>query len=61
MESSVNTMLRYIKEGRIKFVDPTAVGKLKEEDLFDSKGRPYLGFTTYDGGKMKIIRSPIIV
>lgn len=54
-------MKDYIKEGLIKFVDPSQVGKLKEEDLFDSKGRPYIGFTTYDGGKMKIVRSPIIV
>ena len=55
-----NNLKEFIKEGRIKFVDPSA-GKLEEKDLFDSKGRPYLGYTTYDQGKMKIVRSPIMV
>ena len=48
-----------IKDGRIKFVDPS-VKEVKTEDLFDNKGRPYMGYTTYDEGKMKIVRSPVI-
>jgi len=60
IEDIKKNMKEYIKEGRIKFVDPS-VGKLKEEDLFDSKGRPYMGYTTFDQGKMKIVRSPVMV
>jgi len=54
-----NTLKQLIKDGRIKFFDPS-VKEIGTEDLFDSKGRPYIGYTTYDQGKMKIVRSPII-
>ncbi len=54
-------MAQYIKEGRIKFVDPSKAGKFKAEDFFDSKGEPYAGYTAYEGGKMKIVKVPVMV
>jgi hypothetical protein len=57
---NTKTLLKnLIKEGKIKFVDPS-VKELKETDLFDASGRPYAGYTVYEEGKMKIVRSPVI-
>ncbi|GEM_PF-1081631 len=50
----------YIRENRIKFYDSSFKGKPGKEDLFDDKGRPYIGYTTWENGRMKIERSPII-
>ncbi len=52
-------MKKLIKGGRIKFVDPSK-RSLKDEDFFDKDGKPYMGYTSYEDGKMKIVRSPII-
>ncbi len=54
-------MKKLIKGGRIKFVDPSRRAAMKDEDFFDKDGKPYLGYTSYEDGKMKIVRSPIMV
>jgi len=59
ISNTENTLKHFIKDGRIKFFDPS-VKEIRTEDLFDSSGRPYIGYTTYDQGKMKIVPSPII-
>jgi len=59
MENTKNRLKNLIKEGRIKFIDPS-VKKLEEKDLFDINGRPYAGYTVYEDGKMKLVPSTVI-
>ncbi|OQA18160.1 MAG: hypothetical protein BWY64_01639 [bacterium ADurb.Bin363] len=61
IEKSKNYLKKLIKDGRIKFVDPSSRKVLKNDDFFDSKGIPYAGYTSYEDGKMKIERTPVIV
>lgn len=49
----------YIKKDRIRFFDPS-VRNISEDDLFNSSGVPYIGYTVYEDGRMKIVRSPIL-
>ena len=60
VDKTKNYMKKLIKDGKIKFVDPSK-RSLKDEDFFDKDGKPYLGYTSYEDGKMKIVRSPIMV
>jgi hypothetical protein len=60
IEKTKNYMKKLIKDGKIKFVDPSK-RSIKDEEFFDKDGKPYLGYTSYEDGKMKIVRSPIIV
>jgi len=59
ISNTKNLLKNLIKEGEIKFIDPS-VKELKGTDLFDAAGRPYAGYTVYEDGKMKIVRSPVI-
>ncbi|MEQ8172335.1 MAG: M36 family metallopeptidase [Candidatus Eremiobacterota bacterium] len=59
IENTKNRLKNLIKEGRIKFIDPS-VKKIEEKDLFDNKGIPYAGYTLYEDGKMKIVPSTVI-
>jgi len=60
MENTRATIEQYIQDGMIKFTDPSKKN-LTEKDLFNSDGVPYKGYTVYEEGKMKIVRSPIFV
>jgi len=58
-EQTRSTLKRYISEGRIRLLDPS-VTSVKETDLIDSRGVPCKGYTVYEGGAMKIVRSPLV-
>jgi hypothetical protein len=53
-----NNVSKAIAEGRIRYNDPNYKMKLPQ-DLFDSKGRPYLGVTRWENGQMIIERSKV--
>ncbi|NDD27765.1 MAG: hypothetical protein EB084_05795 [Proteobacteria bacterium] len=53
-----NNVARYIAEGRIRYNDPGY--KMKPQDAFDSKGRPYMGFVRWENGEMVIERNKVV-
>jgi len=59
VENARTAIEQYIREGMIKLTDPSHKN-LTEKDLFNADGIPYKGYTVYEDGKMKIVRSPII-
>ncbi len=60
VENTRNTLKKYISEGRIKFIDPS-IRTITEKDLFDTRGLPYKGYAVFEEGKMKIVRSPLVL
>ena len=51
-------LARYIADGRIRYNDPSYKMKVPQ-DLFDAKGRPYIGFVRWDNGQMVIERAKV--
>lgn len=53
-----SNVARYIADGRIRYNDPSYKMKIPQ-DLFDAKGRPYIGFVRWDNGQMVIERAKV--
>lgn len=53
-----DNLAQYIAEGRIRYNDPSYQMKIPQ-DLFDAKGRPYIGFVRWDNGQMVIERAKV--
>lgn len=49
---------RYIAEGRIRYNDPSYKMKIPQ-DLFDAKGRPFIGFVRWENGQMVLERAKV--